>query len=138
MDIYAYIAKVKALDPKEILLESAALSSKELADTNRTNLTKGELASGESTEQYASIGYTNYKSSLGSISVPNMDFKVTGSFHKGIKVDIEGDNIVFNNSDKKADFILNNWGEDVETVQEKQLSDILSTHYMTIINNKLK
>lgn len=138
MDLKNFISKVNALDPKEIILESAALSSKELADTNRSNLTKGELASGDQTEQYASINYTNWKSSLGSISAPNMDFKVTGRFHKGINVDIEGDNIVFNNSDSKADKILNNWGEDVEGVQEKQFSDIVRPHYMPVINAKLK
>jgi hypothetical protein len=138
MDLVRFISNIKELEPLEILLESAELSSEALADTNRENLSKGVLASGDSTEEYASLPYTNMKSNMGSISVPNMDFKLSGKLHKGIYSKVQGSNIIGGSTDSKADRLQSNWGDDLFTVQETQFEKIVSKHYGSVIDKKLK
>lgn len=137
MDLDKFIANIKALDPLDILLEAAALGSQELADTNRANLLKGELASGDETEEYASLSYMNLKAKKGSVSLPNMDFKFTGIFHRGIQTTVQGSQIVTGSTSIKSDLLQANWGDDIFTVQEKQFSDIVGKYIPQIINKKL-
>ena len=138
MDLERFIQNVKALEPLDILLESAELSSEALADANRENLSKGYLASGDRTEEYASISYANKKSSIGSVSVPNMDFKLTGKLHAGIYSKVEGSNVVGGSTDSKSDMIQSNWGDDIFTNQPNKFEEIVSKQYNKVIDQKLK
>lgn len=120
----------------EYILDAAIQESDKLSDINRDQLTKGVLSSGDRTEEYASLSYINDKVSIGSISVPNMDFKLTGSFHEGINVNKEG----FNSTDSKADYLIANWGEDILGIapsNEQKAADTIDPILTKRIDNEI-
>jgi len=136
MTLDSFIRNVQNLNAKALILKAAALKKKELADLNRSNLSKGKLASGDDTMEYKSISYINEKVSIGSISVPNMDFKLIGSFHKGISVDV-GNEIVFNGADEKTSKLLQIYGDDLLTVQTDDLIKTTDPEIVKIMNKEM-
>lgn len=136
MTLDSFINNVRNLDAKDLIIKAAALNTKELADLNRDNLSKGMLSSGEQTMEYASIGYTNYKASLGSVSVPNMDFKLTGSFHAGIDAKV-GNEIAFNSSDSKTSNLLSRFGNDLLGVTTENLIETTDSEIVKIMDKEM-
>jgi hypothetical protein len=136
MTLDSFIRNVQNLNAKNLILKAAALNKKELADLNRSNLSKGKLASGDDTMEYKSISYTNKKSAMGSISVPNMDFKLRGGFHKGISVDVRNE-IVFNGADEKTARLLQMYGDDLLTVQTSDLIKTTDPGIVKIMNKEM-
>jgi hypothetical protein len=136
MTLDSFIRNVQNLNAKDLILKAAALKKKELADLNRSNLSKGKLASGDDTMEYKSILYTNKKAVMGSISVPNMDFKLRGGFHKGISVDVRNE-IVFNGADEKTARLLQMYGDDLLTVQTSDLIKATDPGIVKIMNKEM-
>jgi hypothetical protein len=136
MTLDSFIKNVMNLDAKDLILKAAALNKKELADLNRANLSKGKLSSGDDTMEYKTIAYTNKKASMGSISVPKMDFKLTGDFHKGISVEV-GNEIVFNGADGKTSMLLNMYGDDLLGVQTDDLVRTTDSDIVKIMDKEM-
>lgn len=130
MTLKSFIQNVRNLNAKDLIVKAAALKTKELADLNRGNLSNGKLSSGDETMEYKSISYTNKKASMGSLSVPKMDFKYTGDFHKGINVKVDNE-IIFNGTNDKTSLLLKMYGDDLLGVTT---SDLIQTTDPDIVN----
>ena len=103
----------KFSNPKNIeavIVSAASEHETEIIALNHSQLKKGELSNGESTQEYASISYMNYKGSKGSISLPNADLYDEGKFYNGWKIDFKSTEFVFDSSDKKRDDLVFKYG----------------------------
>lgn len=114
---------------------AAVKNSKELADINRDQLSEGLLSSGDSTDDYASISYANFKSSIGSKSVPKMDFKLRGAYHKSINVKKTG----FTSTDPNN--LEQRFGDDLLGIapkNEQKAADEIEPELFADIENQLE
>lgn len=119
MDFKELERNLKALDIEALTIEAAMRKSPEMVDLNTGQLRIGKLSTGEDTQEYASIYYTNKKAKMGSLSVPNMDFLFTGKFYAGWYVkQIRKKAIEFGSKDKKAKFLEANWSSDIYGLTE--------------------
>jgi hypothetical protein len=124
---------------KKLAANAAVANSEELSDLNREQLSEGLLSSGDSTDDYATISYVNYKSSLGSISVPKMDFKVTGTYHKSINVKKKGTDAVFVSKDPNK--LEQRFGEDllgIAPLNAQKSADIIESDLFKEVENGLE
>lgn len=138
MTVETFILNIRNLDAKKLIIEAASLNLPELADLNTLNLSKGFLSNGERTDTYASPAYEQLKKSMGSKSVPYMDWKLTGAFYEGWYTEIKGDKIVFGSNDEKqmdiqrraGDKIFGVTTEDLESQTDADLVSIIDKHLM--------
>lgn len=79
----------------------------ELEDINTDQLIKGKNAEGSNLARYKSASYARFKKSIGSKSSPIADLKVTGDFHRALKIKKTGKGeFEFYNTDEKAPLLL--------------------------------
>jgi hypothetical protein len=85
-----------------VVISAASEHEAEIIALNHSQLRRGKLSTGDDTQEYASISYTNWKSSKGSLSVPNADLYNEGKFYKGWVIDFKNTEFTIKSTDSKA------------------------------------
>lgn len=108
----------------KLVISSASKFTDEILKLNKEQLNKGELNNGDKTQEYASISYANYKSSIGSKSGINADLKLTGNFQDKFKAINKNLSIDIKSTDSKAIDLENKYTVDIYGLQEKNAQKI--------------
>jgi len=137
-DLDRFIKNARSLSAKKLIVEAAGPHTDELADLNVTNMEQGLMSNGKNiSPEYQSSEYAEYKSSIGSISSPTPDLKLTGDFHEGVFAKISGENIEFGSTDEKESDLQRQYTDDIFGVQEDQLEEVIDETLVGIIDKKL-
>ena len=136
------LKKLSQVNELEKLIISAAKPFEaEMIDFNTSNLERGKLSDGSDTQEYASLPYTNFKSSIGSQSVPNMDYKVSGKFYKGWFIKFKASSLFMGSNDKKAASSESRFGNEIYGLQKKDKRStgiLLTTGFIKSFRNAFK
>lgn len=96
-----------------VVISAASEHEAEIIALNHSQLRKGKLSTGEDTQEYASISYTNYKSSKGSLSVPNADLYNEGKFYNKFDIDFKNTEFTIKSTDSKAPKLEYQYGVEI-------------------------
>lgn len=144
MDLSSLVIATKKLsnvkEIEKLIISAAKEHEAEIIKLNTSQLEQGLLSDGEKTEEYASIDYTNYKSSKGSKSVPNKDLKLTGKFYAGWKVKFKTTKFNMFSTDSKAKDLENKNTSDIYGLTDKNkglTGKKIKPNLLTLLKNAL-
>ena len=106
-DIDDMIDKLEELNMDDVIQAAVALTVKDLETIQRNQMLVGEDSKGEIIGRYRSRKYAEAKHAMNSLAgLGNMDFKLTGSFHKLIYTTLDQEGVIIDSSDKKTKRLL--------------------------------
>lgn len=133
-----FIDNIKGLDAKSLIVKAASNHLDELADLNVDQMTKGVMSNGKSiAPEYQSAEYAEYKSSIGSISSPTPDLKLSGDFHEGVFAKISGNELEFGSTDDKESDLQRQYTDDIFGVTDENLTETIDDTLIEEIDKKL-
>lgn len=115
-------------DPKYIeglLIKVLKKYEPEMIDLNTGQLSEGLYSTGKKMDVYESSDYAKFKKSIGSQSSPVRDQKVTGDFYSRWTIEFKSDFVLFDSNDSKTAAIVKRDGEDVFSLTNKSISELL-------------
>ena len=109
---------LKRFDVKATTTGVFTTNAVHVIELNQAQMLKGLTKTGEGIGTYSTspLGqqYSEFKASLNpEAGAGNVDLKLTGSFYRGMKMQIKGENIDIASTDKKAGALTSKYGEDV-------------------------
>lgn len=108
-------------DVKKEVLSAVSSNLKAHTDLNRSQMMEGKRSSGgEIRPKYRSSTYAAQKEYMNPLpGYGNPDLKLTGSFHKLMKSELSGEDILVDSSDSKTGDLLAKYGADVFGLTEQ-------------------
>jgi hypothetical protein len=106
----------------------------EIIDLNTSQLEQGKLSTGKDTEEYLSDNYAKFKKSIGSISSPKADLKLTGDFYDGFNIDFKSYQLIFESTDSKAPKLERQYSIDIYGLTDKNKAEALEYAKDDVIN----
>ena len=103
------VKNIKSLPNEMVVIFDKVIQNnfEELEDKNAEQLSEGKNAEGNDLQRYRSPAYARFKKQIGSKSSPVTDLKVTGAFHRDIKIKKVGKGeFEYYNSNEKAPELL--------------------------------
>ena len=91
-------------------------------DIVQDQLSKGKGGNGGNLDTYASNEYARFKKSIGSISSPIADLKLTGDFYEGMTMD---DNLEIFSTDWKDELLHRQFGDDITEVSTDNMNKLI-------------
>jgi len=103
MDLAKFSSNLKSINPWKLLFPILKKVLPEIADTNRVQLERGELSTGELMPEYKQEWYKEMKESLSTYKAPSgiPDLRVEGDFYDGLYADLDDNGIEFGSTDEK-------------------------------------
>jgi len=124
-----------------VVISAASEHEAEIIALNHSQLKRGKLSNGEDTQEYASLPYVNYKSSIGSTSLPNADLYVTGKFYKAWDIDFKNTEFTIKSTDAKAPKLEFQYGNEIYGLTRDSkgaASRIIAPIFVNKMRNEIK
>ena len=120
------ISRVKAVPSQiDVIITESLEENKEIAADLITNqLTHGIRGDGEEMTEYRSDEYAIFKRSIGSISSPLTDLKLTGDYHRSIELQTKGTEALIVSRDSKDEKLTLKYGEETKQYTEESKKDL--------------
>ena len=104
-------------------------------DMVQDQLSKGQGGDGNNLESYSSDVYAKFKQSIGSLSSPIADLKLTGDFYEGM---IMNDDFVIFSTDSKDKMLHQMFGDDITEVQDKNMAKFIKEQMLPEFEDFIK
>ena len=127
MSILQLQQTIDGIDVYEVLDKVLERFKPELLDLNTSQLEKGEASDGSNVGMYVDSEYAKFKKSIGSISSPKVDLKVTGDFYEGFRAEIKKKIISISSKDSKAGNLEKRYGSEIYGLTASNLSVYIDT-----------
>jgi hypothetical protein len=103
---------LRSFDPVQAATESIKENSREYLNMNKDQMKKGEMPNGTLIKpRYSLDWYAHMKEQMNPLpGFKNPDLKLTGQFHLGMFMKVEGEDIIVGSSDSKADDLEKKYG----------------------------
>ena len=129
---------LNSIDVLEIAVDIFERFSPQLVKLNKEQMLRGEDSESFPLPDVASASYANYKSSIGSKSVPRYDFKVTGKFQDAMYGIVERAVYYIDSKDEKRDRLVSLSSVEIFGVQDNSLDNWLNTVFVSEYEKELE
>ncbi len=107
------------------IIANALEENKEIAaDLITDQLTRGIKGDGEELANYRSREYAEFKKSIGSVSSPVADLKLTGAYHRSIMLEVSGEEAAVTSDDQKDLELSLKYGEEIKQYTEPSKKEL--------------
>lgn len=131
--IKAKLALFESLDTDKIVIEALTESADALADLNAEQINTGLKADGSEMPDYSFRSVFQYGKPPGPIRLRD-----TGAWQAGIYVKVEGDKVVFNNTDGKDQMLTDKYGENIKGLSEKYKAEGIREKVKPVFKEKIQ
>jgi len=123
----------ESLDTGKIVTEVMQESADALADLNAEQINTGVKADGSEMPDYSFRSVFQYGKPPGPIRLRD-----TGAWQAGIYVKVEGDKVVFNNTDGKDKMLTDRYGEAIKGLSEKYKAEGIREKVKPVFKEKMQ
>lgn len=127
------LRRFENLDTDKIISETMEESKETLADLNAEQINTGLKADGELMPDYSIRSVVQYGKPAGPIRLRD-----TGAWQAGLYVTVEGDKVVFNNTDNKDQQLTERYGEDIKGLSDKYKNEAIREKVRPEFNSKME
>lgn len=131
--IKAKLTLFESLDTDKIVIEALTESADALADLNAEQINTGLKADGSEMPDYSFRSVFQYGKPPGPIRLRD-----TGAWQAGIYVKVEGDKVVFNNTDGKDQMLTDRYGENIKGLSEKYKAEGIREKVKPVFKEKIQ
>lgn len=114
---------LKTVDVEGDTAQAVAETHQDYERMNAAQMLQGKGKDGKAIGRYRSMSYARMKAQmntfLSSIVPNNVDLKLTGAFHKGLAMKVNGQDISMTSTDDKADDLQKKYGENIYGLNEE-------------------
>ena len=107
MTIDRIISNMQQVSVNEVIADSMEATRGKLAAYQRDQMLHGETSEGKKIGRYKNPDYARKKFAMNQLAgLGNMDFKLTGDFHREVIIDVRERLVVFDSGDSKTPKLL--------------------------------
>lgn len=135
--------RLKALDISQVAEVATDITSPAISQLNREQLEEGFDSNGERLNKYRNPIYARKKAAMNpKPGLGNPDLKLTGSFYRGIRADVEDGQIHVYSTDSKDPELVEKYGSDIYGLGTEKGNEYIKDHlqpsFQGLIREKLK
>lgn len=127
------LRRFENLDTDKIISETMEESKETLADLNAEQINTGLKADGELMPDYSIRSVVQYGKPAGPIRLRDK-----GDWQAGLYVTVEGDKVVFNNTDNKDQQLTERYGEDIKGLSDKYKNEAIREKVRPVFKGKME
>lgn len=131
--ILSMLRRFESLDTDKIISETMEESKETLADLNAEQINTGLKADGELMPDYSIRSVVQYGKPAGPIRLRDK-----GDWQAGLYVTVQGDKVVFNDTDNKDQKLTERYGEDIKGLSDKYKNEAIREKVRPVFKGKME
>ena len=124
---------MESLDTEKIVIETMQESTDTLADLNAEQINTGLKADGSEMPDYSFRSVFQYGKQPGPIRLRD-----TGAWQAGLYAKVQGDKVLFENTDGKDQMLTDRYGENIKGLSEKYKAEAIREKVRPVFKNKIE